>query len=188
MAAEKSKRELVREGVLADLPKNAVAAEVGVWEGNFSQNIFDICKPKELFLIDPWLAQPEFQNTGFGRSSEEKMDDMYQGVRNRFSENPEVRVVRGMSHTILEKLENHSLDWVYLDGNHNEPFIGQDIEICLRKVKMNGIIAGDDFHWMTTELGAPVKRAVEAMIALLGDKAQLRVWGNQFRVDLKRED
>ncbi len=184
--AEKSKREIVREQVLSELPKNGRGAEVGVWQGHFSEKIHAITQPRELFLIDPWMAQPEFKGTGFGNSSVEYMDDMFESVRNNFANRPEVRVIRGKSHDVLEKLENHSLDWVYLDGNHHEPFIGQDIEICLRKVKMNGIITGDDYYWKAEELGAPVKRAVQSLIGLLGDKAELKLYGGQWRVDLKR--
>jgi hypothetical protein len=83
-------------------------------------------------------------------------------------------------------MPDHSLDWIYLDGNHNEPFIGQDLEMSLRKVKLNGIISGDDFNWQSERSGAPVKRAVEAVMGLLGSRAELTLLANQYFIQLKR--
>jgi predicted O-methyltransferase YrrM len=83
-------------------------------------------------------------------------------------------------------LPDGSLDWVYIDGNHNEPFVGNDLALCLRKVKPNGIITGDDYNWQAEQSGAPVRRAVEAMMETLGDKAELTLMANQYIIQLKR--
>lgn len=169
------------------MPKGAVCAEVGVWEGNFSERILNECDPKELNLIDPWLFQPEFNNTAFGRRlNEHLMEDRYLSVVEKFKEDPRVAIHRAKSEDGLAALPDHSLDWIYLDGNHNEPFIGQDLEMSLRKVKLDGIISGDDFYWERERCGAPVKRAVEALIGLLGARAKLTLMANQYFIQLKR--
>jgi hypothetical protein len=41
-----------RETMLHALPKGGTVAEVGVWRGDFSKLIWDICEPVELHLID----------------------------------------------------------------------------------------------------------------------------------------
>ena len=162
-------------------------AEVGVWEGAFSKRILEICEPIELHLIDPWLYQPEFAHTGFGRKKNENlMDVKYQDVVATFKDDPRVKVHRAMSDVALAKLDDASLDWVYLDGNHNAPFIDNDIALSLQKVKHDGIIAGDDYNWMSDAQGAPVKLAVEAMLASLGDQAELTLMANQWMVKLNR--
>lgn len=184
---EPSKREIVRGRLLASLPKGAKVAEIGVWEGQFSRRILEICEPSELHLIDPWLYMPEFSNTGFGRKKNENlMEAKYQDVVAAFADNAKVKIHRATSDVALSAMEDGSLDWVYIDGNHNDPFITNDLMLCLKKVKHNGIIAGDDFHWMTEASGAPVKTAVEKMVAELGDQASLKVVGNQFTVTLMR--
>jgi hypothetical protein len=184
---EESKRERVRGRLLAALPKGAVVAEIGVWEGNFSERILKECDPAELHLIDPWLYQPEFSNTGFGRKKNETlMEQKYLGVVEKFRDDPRVRIHRAMSETALGAMPDGSLDWVYVDGNHNEPFIDQDLALCLRKVKPDGIIAGDDFNWQAEACGAPVKRAVERVMADLGDRAELKLMANQYIIRLKR--
>lgn len=184
---EMSKRDRVRGRMLASLPKGGVVAEIGVWEGDFSQRILEICEPKELHLIDPWLYMPEFSNTGFGKKKNEHlMEERYHKVVARFADDPRVKVHRALSDVALSAMPDASLDWVYIDGNHNEPIVGNDIALSLQKVKPNGIIAGDDFNWMSEAQAAPVKRAVEAMVETLGDKASLRLMANQYIVTLKR--
>jgi len=184
---EATKRDMVRGRLLQSLPKGGVVAEIGVWEGDFSQRILELCQPSELHLIDPWLYLPEFSNTGFGKKKNEHlMEQRYQNVVARFADDPRVKVQRATSEVALATLPDASLDWVYIDGNHNEPFIGNDLHLCLQKVKPTGIIAGDDFNWQTEASGAPVKAAVEAMMLELGERAQLRLMANQYIITLKR--
>lgn len=186
--AEPSKRDKIRLRLLRSLPKGGRAAEIGVWEGGFSRRILEVCAPAELHLIDPWLYQPEFGNTGFGRKKNEfLMEQKYQDVVAAFKDEPAVRIHRATSEEALSALPEGCLDWVYIDGNHNEPFIGNDLALCLRKVKPNGIIAGDDFNWMADASGAPVKRAVEGVLAELGSRASLRLIANQYIISLSRE-
>lgn len=45
---------LDRESLLKCLPKNAIVAEIGVDQGEFSQQILDICTPQKLHLVDAW--------------------------------------------------------------------------------------------------------------------------------------
>lgn len=162
-------------------------AEIGVWESGLSRRILEICKPTKLHLIDPWMYQPEFENTGFGRKKNEHlMETKYQDVVAAFKSDDRVAVHRATSEDALNALPDGSLDWVYIDGNHNEPFIGNDLALCLKKVKPNGIISGDDYNWQAEASGAPVRRAVEALIEELGSKAELTLMANQYIIELKR--
>jgi len=183
---EMSKRDKNRGQMLARLPKGKVAAEIGVWEGGFSRRILEICEPTELHLIDPWLYLPEFGNTGFGRKKNEfKMEERYHEVVAAFKDDARVKIHRSTSEEALAKLPDNTLDWVYIDGNHNEPYINNDLAACLKKVKNNGIITGDDYNWQSAASGAPVRRAVEAMLETLGpEKATLSLMANQYIIEL----
>ena len=184
---EISKRDKLRDRMLGQLPKGAIVAEIGVWEGFFSGRIMEICQPATLHLIDPWLYMPEFANTGFGRKKNEHlMEQKWHDVIARFKDQPQVKVHRGLSEVVLGGMPDGALDWVYIDANHNEPFIGNDLALCLAKVKHDGIIAGDDFNWQSDQSGAPVKHAVEKMLAELGDQASLTLMANQYIIKLNR--
>jgi hypothetical protein len=184
---EPSKREAYRDQLLRALPKGGHAAEIGVWEGEFSHRILAVCKPQKLHLIDPWEFMPEFRNTCFGRLKNEfAMDEKYEAVCHAFRNDHRVEVHRATSEEAMARLPDHSLDWVYVDGNHNEPFVSNDIALCLKKVKPNGIICGDDFNWKAFALDAPVRRAVEKALRKLGDHARLERFGQQWMIQLDR--
>ncbi len=186
---EVSKRDRLRDRMLEGMPKGAVVAEIGVWEGFFSGRIMEICQPKVLHLIDPWLYMPEFANTGFGRKKNEHlMEQKWLDVVAKFKDDPRVKVHRALSEVALGAMPDGALDWVYIDANHNEPFIGNDLALCLRKVKHDGMIAGDDFNWQSEQSGAPVKHAVEKMLGELGSAASLTLMANQYIIKLNRPE
>ena len=45
----------------------------------------------------------------------------------------------------VKEFADNSLDFVYLDGNHNFTHIAEDIHHWLRKVKPGGILSGHDY-------------------------------------------
>lgn len=178
------KRDETRRRMLEALPKNGVGAEVGVWEGKFSSVILEVCTPTKLHLIDPWEYDPRFNNTGFGRKKNaDRMPQMFDLVTEKFAGDDRVVLHRATSAEALVEMEDGYLDWVYIDGNHNEPFVGMDLALSLKKVKPGGVIAGDDYHWSDGE-GTPVKAAVAKVVEKLGDGASLEVMGQQYIIRL----
>ncbi len=180
-------RDEKRRQLLEMMPKGGVCAEIGVWDGNFSKEILKITTPSKLHLIDPWLFQPEFGGTGFGRkSNKDTMEGRYESVRDAFKDDGRVEIHRALSHEALETFEDASLDWVYIDGNHTYEVVKGDIALSLQKVKPNGIISGDDFWWRGGK-GAPVRTAVREFAAELGDKVDFSRIGQQWILKLARE-
>lgn len=178
------KRDEMRRRMLEALPKDGVGAEVGVWEGRFSEVILEVCTPRTLHLIDPWEYDPRFNNTGFGRRrNAERMPQMFDLVSAKFAGDDRVVLHRATSGEALTEFEDGGLDWIYIDGNHNEPFIGMDLAMAQKKVRPGGVIAGDDYHWSDGE-GTPVKDAVGKTMAKLGDAATLEVMGQQYVIRL----
>jgi hypothetical protein len=121
----KSRREQMRARLLGRMPKGGVVAEIGVWQGRFTETTHALTEPLALHLIDPWLYQPEFGNTGFGKKkNQHAMQAMYEDVVARFAADPRVTVHRGTSQAALSAFPDAYFDWVSVDGNHNEAFIG----------------------------------------------------------------
>ena len=54
--------------LLSMRPTNAVGAEIGVHEADFSRRILDVLKPRKMHLIDPWQYQTgkEFAEAYYG--------------------------------------------------------------------------------------------------------------------------
>ena len=160
-----------RKFLLEMLPKNSVAAEIGVHKGAFSIQILRTANPSELHLIDPWKYQDSgtYSSALYGgkaKGRQAEMDERYQAVCGRFeteTRSGRVRVHRGFSADILDKFPDSYFDWVYIDANHLYDFVKQDLELSLKKVKPGGYITGDDY----TEGGwwrGGVKKAVDEFL------------------------
>jgi hypothetical protein len=70
-----------REWLLRSFPKHAICAEVGVYEGRFSELILRITRPNKLNLIDPckYEADPAYEKSFYGGSegqSQAHMEDL----------------------------------------------------------------------------------------------------------------
>jgi hypothetical protein len=170
--------------LLNRLPKGGVCAEIGVWEGGFSEKILEVTQPKTLHLIDPWLFQPEFNNSAFGKEARRNaMDEMFDKVTERFRGDDRVVIHRKMSDAALESFEDGALDWVYIDGNHNYEVVSKDLALSVQKVKPGGMIGGDDLLW-NVDKGAPVRTAVRELRRKLGDGATFYRMGQQYLFEL----
>jgi len=161
-----------RNFVLELLAKDAVCAEIGVHTGEFSRRILRATKPREVHLVDPWKheAGDVYRRALYGggaRGGQVEMDERHDAVVARFrSEIRRGRVIvhRGYSTDVLSRFTDASFDWVYIDGNHTYEYVKADLELCFRKVKRGGYVAGDDY----TEAGwwrDGVVRAVDEFIA-----------------------
>lgn len=129
-------------------PKNAVGAEVGVHKGDFSEEILQTTLPTKLYLIDPWKSFEEetYNESWYGkRTPQEEMDKRFEKVVKRFKNFSAVQVVRRLSTQIDDIIEDNSLDFVYIDGDHTYEGVCADFDIFYKKVKPGGLITGDDY-------------------------------------------
>ena len=172
--------------LLERMPKTSICAEIGVWKGEFSRLILSETNPKLFHLIDPWEFQPEFSERMYGGSvakSQRDMDVIYHSVRQLFDNEERVIFNKDKSDKILESFEDNYFDWLYIDGNHYYDYVLQDLEISLRKVKVGGIIAGDDYTW-GAQYDFPVRRAVEDFTQKNGLSSQLSIIQSQYLIQL----
>lgn len=143
-----------RDFLLQSFPKNSIGLEIGVNNGDFSERILEIVRPKKLHLIDPWkfFNTDFYNNTPYGKdsvSTQLEMDKKFKNVKNRFLteiNNKQVVVHRGFSEKIIPSFENNYFDWVYVDGNHLYDYVKKDLKLCYEKIKYNSLITGDDYY------------------------------------------
>ncbi|MVO17334.1 glycosyltransferase family 2 protein [Parasedimentitalea huanghaiensis] len=181
------KRRELRQTMLDEvMPKGGRCAEIGVWEGDFSAEILNITKPKELVLIDPWdlLAVREEEHTHSQHNDAVRMREKFDQVAGGLGQLPNCVLRKGFSAEVLESYPDHYFDWVYIDGNHLYDFVLEDIMIAARKVRPGGIIAGDDLFWKKDER-MHVREAVREAMRRLGNQASQTRRGAQFIITLK---
>ncbi|MFW5804106.1 MAG: class I SAM-dependent methyltransferase [bacterium] len=124
-----------REELLRIFPQNGVAAELGVDEGDFSNLILSINKPKKLHLIDFWGSKRYNQNK---RKKVEK----------RFKKNIENKTVEinlGLSTEVVNDFNDNYFDWMYIDTSHSYKITIKELKYYRNKIKKGGIIAGHDY-------------------------------------------
>lgn len=174
-----------RDFILRRTPKDSVCAELGVYKGDFSEQIL-ARHPKKLHLIDPWKFEPDptYDESWYGGSvgeSQTRMDDIYRSVVSRFRcgvESGRVEVHRDSSAASCSHFPNNYFDWIYIDGNHRYEFVKLDLDMYLPKVKCQGLIAGDDY-------GIPgwwedgVTKAVDELVAS-GRVEKILIENHQF--------
>ncbi|MEN9599702.1 MAG: hypothetical protein RL596_2021 [Bacteroidota bacterium] len=124
-----------RSELLELLPKESICAEIGVNEGEFSEEILNITKPTKLYLIDAW--NDSFFHNGKKAIVEEKFSNQMQYKK------VELRV--GLSTDELPKFPDGYFDWVYLDTAHTYEITYAELSILKTKIKPNGIILGHDY-------------------------------------------
>tara|TARA_R110000824_G_scaffold41348_1_gene123062 strand:- start:54 stop:1037 length:984 start_codon:yes stop_codon:yes gene_type:complete len=131
---------------------NSIIAEIGVLDGEHAAEILQYCKPKELWLIDPWENYDTYQ----------RYRGNYEKVKKLFANNESVKIIKNYSVEASKLFEDHYFDVVYIDGNHSYDYVKADIAHWLPKVKKDGFICGDDFNLQASWPG--VYRAVAEFI------------------------
>lgn len=133
------KLDVDRVQLIKKLPKNGTVAEIGVYRGEFSEKILEYSNPKQLILIDPWKTMLDAD------SIDPNFESFYNEVLGKFKENTNVEVVRKTSLDAAKDIENGSLDWVYIDGDHNYKPCLEDLRAYASKIKDDGYICGHDW-------------------------------------------
>jgi hypothetical protein len=114
-----------RTSMLDLMPKQATCAEVGIFHGDFSQQILMRTQPAEFHLIDIKQAFVE-------------------AAKKRFADSP-CRFHCGESSLILQSLPNAYFDWIYIDADHSYEAVRRDLEAARTKLKSTGLIALNDY-------------------------------------------
>lgn len=120
-------------------------AEIGVWKGEFALQMLKRCAGVErYFMIDPWAALPDWNkplNVGQAR-----FDDVYaEAIAKTDFAHERRTVLRGKTKDVAGMIPDGVLDFAYVDGDHTLRGITIDLQRMLPKVRVGGLLGGDDF-------------------------------------------
>jgi len=131
------------------LPRGGEVAEIGVAEGDFSQDILAQTSPARLHLIDPWEHQDRSDYIRDRNNvSESEHNDRFEAVLARFRAQIDggvVTVHRDYSADAAIFFGSGQLDWIYVDGMHTAAAAYEDLVTYAPKIKADGFIAGHDY-------------------------------------------
>ena len=120
-------------------------AEIGVWKGDFAAAILTNCPSIEKYvMIDPWAQLPDW-NKPFNVTTKEFKAVYDEAMRKTEFAAEKRHIMRGRTKDVIEEIDNESLDFVYIDGDHTLRGITIDLITILPKIRNGGLIAGDDF-------------------------------------------
>ena len=115
-------------------------AEIGVEQGVYSEILCQGVPNLRLHCVDAWTTYKGYRD----HVSQEKLDSFYQATEQRLAPY-DVDLIRAFSMDALERIRDNWLDFVYIDANHEIPYVIDDICAWARKVRKGGIIAGHDY-------------------------------------------
>lgn len=125
---------------LFSLLKFNKGAEIGVERGIYSEVLCKANPKLNLYCIDPWKAYRGYRE----HTVQKILDEIYQEAVTRLKLY-KCHIIHDFSENAFKQFDNESLDFVYVDGNHDATHVKQDIEFWSSKVKKGGIIAGSSF-------------------------------------------
>jgi hypothetical protein len=116
-------------------------AEVGVAEGRYSKQMCEMNPGVRLLCVDCWARY-----RGNVRGGPQMQHDRNLEITWRILEPFDVEIVREFSMDAVKKVEEESLDFVYIDANHAFDYVMQDIIEWSKRVRSGGIVAGHDYY------------------------------------------
>lgn len=134
-----------RNDMLLEFNKNLKIAELGVFRGEFSKIIHQICEPTELYLVDLYEGVFASGDKDGKNYQSVQLEDEMQRLINEFSNNTEVKVIKSSTTTFLSNIEDDYLDLVYIDADHSYNGVMNDLLLSYQKVKNGGYICGHDY-------------------------------------------
>jgi len=114
--------------------------EIGVQEGIYSEIICQNNPEVSLFCVDPWKAYRRYRDF----VSQERLDKFYETAKKRL-EPYNCTFIKKFSLDAAKDFADKSLDFGYIDGNHEFRYVVDDTDEWIRKIKKGGIMAGHDY-------------------------------------------
>lgn len=132
-------------------------AEIGVWQGRFSEQLCLANPGVQLICVDPWKAYAEY---GDPKNEQVRLEEARRETVKRLARY-RCDIRRQTSLEAAATVPDGSLDFCYLDANHGKSFVLADIEAWASKVRRHGVFAGHDYELVPRHAHLQVKAAVD---------------------------
>lgn len=154
--------------------------ELGVWVGTTTLFLMRNTNVR-MTCVDAWEVQddnpeydwqynkkPVFRNGKLIRLEEFKHEGQvwdHDANEKKFRQEAEqwgdrIKIIKGRSMNVIDQIADESMDFIFHDSDHSYPFVKNEIEAYLPKLKPGGYSMGDDYNW------TPVKRSVREAFGL----------------------
>ena len=119
--------------------------EVGVWRGKFAKYMLTNCPSISLYYaLDPWRHLDNWNKPC--NQSQDILDNAYREFLAAVEPVMEkVSVLKGTTSEMIHQIDDESLDFAYIDGDHTLRGITIDLISVYPKIRSGGVLAGDDY-------------------------------------------
>ena len=136
-----------RTDMLNMIPENSKFVEIGVFRGEFSRDIINIVKPEELFLVDIWQGKwGSGDKNGDNYVEILDMENVYLNMFHQAIKHNNIHIVRATSTAFLNSCDDCYFDSIYVDGDHEEQAVYNDLVNSYKKIRNGGNLMGHDYH------------------------------------------
>jgi len=153
-----------------------IGAEIGVALAGHSNYILGHTNIDKLYGIDPYLCYDKYDTNEYylQNNNQNKYDKLYKFIKIRLSKyGDRYEHIRDFSDNAVLKFNEESLDFLYIDGNHGEEFVRNDLRLWWPIIKKGGIMSGHDYQhpglpYVTKEVDSFAK-SINKEVIYLGD-------------------
>jgi Methyltransferase domain len=121
-----------------------VGAEVGVQRADFAERICKGIPGLKYYGIDSWTPYAGYLDIVASRHGQGSFDRLYETAKTRLAPF-DATLIKKWSVEAAKDFADGSLDFVYIDGNHNFQQTTADISAWLPKIRVEGMICGHDY-------------------------------------------
>jgi len=124
-----------------------ISVEVGVWRGDFSNDIMRILNPVKFYGVDPYRLHDDYGDCPdpVEYANQQNLDHLYHRVAQRYEGWAGAELLRTTGVEAAQRFADSSLDLVYIDGDHSREFVSNDIRAWWPKIRPGGILSGHDY-------------------------------------------
>ena len=162
--------------LIAQIKENGYrkGAEIGCLDGRTSSKLLEYCPKLTLLCVDLWEYKPEV-HTKYQMGNYARHAWVFPDIKKQFNlavQPYQDRVVKlqGVSWEMADKVEDNSLDFIFIDADHGYESVKKDIMAWTPKLKPGGLLSGHDINI------PGVLQAVEELLVNWIDTEINQVW------------
>lgn len=136
---------------ISRLKGDVTGVEIGTCRGEGAYLILEKCpNVKKIYTIDPYVEYMDW----IGVIKQEILDKQEEIAKKNFEEfGDRVEMIRSTSEEAVVRFEDNSLDFVFIDGDHSEQHVYNDMMKYYPKLKKGGIFAGNGYVFESVKVG-----------------------------------
>lgn len=120
------------------------AVEVGVYRASFTQTLASRAKGMHITGVDAWTSYDGYKDY----EPNHLENEAYRDAKIRAERFSNITLVKGWSADVAPTIEDASLDYLFIDANHEYEWVVEDLKLWAKKVKPGGIVMGHDYFVM----------------------------------------